>query len=281
MSFASAIYYGNVVHERRRPRQHRLDYAAFSLLLDLDELPRLAKEFRLFGYNSRAPLSFHDADHGPADGSPLRPWAEARLREAGIEPDGGPIRLLCYPRILGYVFNPLSVYFCYRRDGTPAAILYEVCNTYRERHTYVIPVGPETATQDPSGPRLVRQQCEKRLYVSPFIGMQAQYHFRILPPEEDVSVVIRQEDTEGFLLAATFRGKRTPMTGRALAGLLASFPLFTLKVTAAIHWEALRMWLKGFPVFAHTPADRPVASSTALPHPIQAGGKADHGTPGA
>lgn len=254
MTLQSAIYRGRVVHERLRPKRHRLSYRVFSLLLDLDELAALDRRSRLFGYNRWAPLAFHDRDHGPASGKPLRPWVEARLREADLEPDGGPIRLLCYPRVLGYVFNPLSVYFCYRRDGGLLAILYEVCNTHRERHTYVIPAGDTDRA-------IVRQHCAKALYVSPFIGMESDYRFRILPPAEAVSVVIRQEDSEGLLLAAAFRGERTALTERALAGCLAAFPLLTLKVTAAIHWEALRLWLKGFRVFRHRPAALPVASS--------------------
>jgi hypothetical protein len=258
MTTASAIYRGSVVHERRRPKRHRLRYRVFSLLLDLDSLSELDRGSRLFGYNRRAPLAFHDADHGPTTGAPLRPWVEARLTEAGLAPDGGPIRLLCYPRVFGYVFNPLSVFFCYRKDGGLAAILYEVCNTFRERHTYVIPVGGDA---DGNGKAVIRQRCAKALYVSPFIGMEAQYHFRILAPDDGVSVVIRQEDDDGLLLAASFRGEREDWSDRALLRCLAGFPLLTLKIIAAIHWEALRMWLKGFRVFPHDPAGTPVGSS--------------------
>jgi DUF1365 family protein len=254
MTGASAIYRGVVVHDRRRPKRHRLRYRVFSFLLDLDDLPALDRRSRLFAHNRWAPFAFHDADHGPATGAPLRPWVEARLSEAGLTPDGGPIRLLCYPRIFGYVFNPLSVFFCYRRDETLAAILYEVCNTYRERHTYVLPV------RDPDQP-VIRQRCGKALYVSPFIGMDAQYDFRIVPPAETVNVVIRQEDADGLLLAAAFRGARMAMTDRALLRCLARFPFLTLKIIGAIHWEALRMWFKGFRVFPHAPAAAPVQSS--------------------
>jgi len=254
MTFQSAIYQGDVVHKRVRPKVHQLRYGVFSLLLDLDELPEIGRRLKLFAYNRWAPLSFHDRDHGPITGRPLRSWVEARMREAGLEPDGGPVRLLCYPRIFGYVFNPLSVFFCYRKDGRLAAILYEVCNTFSERHTYVLPV-------DDTGRPVIRQNCAKLLYVSPFIGMDSEYKFRILPPAKDVNVVIRQEDGEGLLLAASFRGERQDLSDAALASLLVRFPLMTLKIVAAIHWEALRLWLKGLRVFSHIPADTPVRSS--------------------
>tara|TARA_R110000772_G_scaffold215694_2_gene326315 strand:- start:160992 stop:161774 length:783 start_codon:yes stop_codon:yes gene_type:complete len=254
MTLASAIYEGDVVHQRKRPKPHRLRYSVFSMLLDLDELPALPKVSRLFGHNRFALLAFHDRDHGPADGSALRPWAEQHLREAGIDPDGGPIRLLCYPRIFGYAFNPLSVFFCYRRSGALIAILYEVCNTFKERHTYVIPVA------DQSRP-VIKQSCAKALYVSPFIGMDASYQFRIVPPGETVRIIIRQEDSEGLLLAASFAGDRRPFSPRSLTRALVRFPLLTLKVMAGIHWEALKLWLKGLPVFQHSPAARRVQFS--------------------
>jgi len=254
MTWWSAIYEGVVVHERLRPKRHRLRYSVFTLLLDLDELSDLDKRFALFRYNRPAPFAFYDEDHGPTTGEPLRNWTEARLREAGLEADGGPIRLLCYPRIFGYVFNPLSVYFCYRRDGQLAAILYEVCNTYKERHTYVIPV------DDPERP-VIRQNCGKQLYVSPFIGMDADYHFRIVPPGDGVNVVIRQEDADGLLLAASFQGRREELSRWTLARTLIRFPLLTLKVMAGIHWEALLLWLKGTGVFSHQPALDPIQSS--------------------
>jgi DUF1365 family protein len=254
MSYRSAIYRGDVLHERLRPKKHRLKYTVFSLLLDLDELDDLDRDIAIFGYNRWAPVSFYDADHGPTTGEALRPWAETQMREAGLAPDGGPIRLLCYPRLFGYVFNPISVFFCYRRDETLSAILYEVCNTYCERHTYVIPVAD-------SNREAIRQSCEKSHYVSPFIAMEASYRFHILPPGERVKILIRQEDTAGPLLFASFLAKRSALCGRALAACLARFPLMTFKIAAAIHWEALRMWAKGFPVFSHNPAPAPVASS--------------------
>lgn len=254
MTLASAIYEGEVVHERLKPRHHRMRYSVFSLLLDLDELETLSQHSRLFGYNRWRPFTFLDRDHGPSTGEPLRPWVERRMAEGGIEPDGGPIRILCYPRMFGYVFNPLSVYFCYGHDGDLKAILYEVCNTFTERHTYVIPAG---GNHD----RVIRQTCMKSLYVSPFIPMETRYRFRIVPPGENVNIVIRQEDDEGLLLAASFRGSHRELSDRALMRCMFRFPLMTVKIIAGIHWEALKLWRKGLRIFPHSPAEKRIESS--------------------
>lgn len=262
MTLSTAIYEGKVMHKRLRPKRHRLSYSVFSMLIDLDELPVIDRSNRWFGYNRPAPLSFHDRDHGPTSGAPLRPWVEAHLRDAGIAPDGGHIRLLCYPRIFGYVFNPLSIYFCYRQGGELAAILYEVCNTFKERHTYVIPVQPARRS-------VVSHSCSKQLYVSPFIAMDCDYHFRIVPPGETVNIAIREEDGEGLLLAASFRGERKTFDAAAALRILARFPLLTLKIIAGIHWEAARLWLKGLRVFPHRPAAVPVDSSIEIARPVR------------
>lgn len=254
MTLHSGLFTGDVMHTRVRPRRHRLRYRVFSLLLDFDELEALSASSRLFGYNRAAVLSFWDGDHG--DGSPggLRAWIEARLAEAGRHEPGMSIRVLCYPRIFGYVFNPLTVYFCYSATGALRAILYEVCNTFGERHTYVIPV-EDCAT----GP--IRQGCAKELYVSPFIPMRCFYRFHIEPPAEKVLVRIDESDSEGPFLVAAFSGRREPLTDRALLAALLRYPLMTLKVTAGIHWEALRMLGKGIPIHRHSAAASKVATT--------------------
>ena len=246
----SALYAGQVIHSRLRPKRHRLAYRVFSLLLDLDELDALDARLRLFGHNRPALFSFHDADHGAGDGR-LREWVAGQLASAGIGLADPRIRVLCYPRILGYVFNPLTVWFCY--DGEALrAILHEVHNTFGERRTYAIGVDPG------DGP--VRQSCGKALYVSPFAPMDCVYRFHIEPPAGRVTIRIDETDAAGPLLTASFSGTRRALDDGALLGALFAYPLMTLKVTAAIHWEALRLWAKGIPAFPHTPrnaGDRP------------------------
>jgi len=168
------------------------------------------------------------------------------MREIGVTPDGGPIDLLCYPRILGYVFNPLSVYFCRRQSGALAAILYEVHNTHGEQHVYALPAD--------GNDKVICQSAEKAFFVSPFIGPRATYKFRIVPPGESTSIVIRQEVDGELLMAASFRGARVQISAWSLARHLCAFPFMTFKVIAAIHWEALKLWLRGFELFPHIPA---------------------------
>lgn len=238
-AFQSALYAGKVMHQRLRPRRHRLSYRIFELLLDLDELDVLAAGLRLFSRNRFNLFSFVDSDHGNGKSASLKAYVEGQLEAAEIDTDGGPIRLLCMPRILGYAFNPLSIYFCHRREGDLVAILYEVNNTFGQRHSYLIPVS------DDQGAGFVEQQCAKRFYVSPFMAMDMEYRFRIRPPEESVSVHITGGDETGPTIVAAFAGDRRPLSDAVLIRALFAYPLLTLKVVAGIHWEALLLWVKG------------------------------------
>ncbi len=254
MNWTSAIYAGEVVHKRHKPKAHTLRYRVFSLLVDLDELPALDRSVRFFGHNRWALFSVHDADHGNGKQGELKRWVASLLSDAGIEINGLKIRMLCYPRILGYVFNPLTVYFCEDETGRLTTILYEVCNTFHERHTYIIPV-----EGDASG--AIRHECAKELYVSPFVPMDCLYRFRIMAPDEKVHVAINESDAEGPLLYAAFSGERRPLSGAALFKAFLTYPLMTLKIMGAIHWEALLLWAKGVPVYRHNKAASAVASS--------------------
>jgi uncharacterized protein len=235
----SALYDGLVVHRRLRPRHHAFRYRVFALLLDLDEIE--SSRLWLFGANRPALFSFRDRDHG--DGRPLRAWLDGELAKAGIAA-GGAKRVLCYPRLFGYVFNPLSVWFCYRADETLAAIVYEVHNTFGERHAYVLAAGDG----------LVRQRCAKEFAVSPFLSMDCIYNFRLRPPGEDVLIAIDEEEHGRPVLAATFSGKRRPLSDAILFSMLLRHPLMTVKVIAAIHYEAVRLMWKGVARHAHDTA---------------------------
>ncbi|MBZ8131922.1 DUF1365 domain-containing protein [Afifella sp. IM 167] len=267
MKHASALYAGKVVHSRLKPRRHRLSYRVFSLLLDLDELPELDRKLRLFGHNRRAAISFLDRDHGNGRPGELRAWVDANLAEAGIE-GGGPVRVLAYPRLFGFVFNPLTVYFCHAASGRLSGILYEVSNTFGERRTYVIPV------EEGAGPA-IEQECDKLLYVSPFIPMECHYRFRIEPPGERVTIRIGEEDAEGPLLVAAFSGERREMRDGVLMRALFGYPLMTLKVIGAIHFEALRLWWKGVPVFRHLPAAERIATTIVTPVGAKSAGQGE------
>jgi uncharacterized protein len=242
----SAIYRGTVMHERSFPARHRLSYGVWYLLVDLDELAVLDRAVAGFGVNRAAPVSFHEADHGPRDGSPLRPWIDARLEEAGVTLEGGPVRILTFPRVAGYVFNPISIWFCSGPDDDLRAILYEVSNTFGERHDYLVPVAAGDVAGNARGHR-VRTVFDKRLFVSPFIDMAATYDFSTRVPDERVSVVVRETAAGGRVLVATLGARRRPLTGRTLAATLLRYPLVTLKVIGGIHWEALKLWRKGAP----------------------------------
>ena len=239
----SALYTGLVHHRRFGATPHALRYRMTMALLDLDELDELHRTLKLFSRNAANLFSFRDCDHLPKDApadATLRGMVEGRLTEAGIDLDGGTIALLSLPRILGYAFNPLSVYFCHRRDGAPAAILYEVNNTFRQRHTYVIPVDPSAAADS-----VVHQGCDKVFYVSPFLDMDMRYAFRIEPPGERIAVAVDGLREGTRIITASFAGTRRELNDPALLRTFLAHPLLSFAVVAGIHIEALKLWLKG------------------------------------
>lgn len=238
MRTRSALYVGSVMHRRIYPRPHRFRYRAFWLLLDLDELAGLSGRLRWLSHNRPNLFSLYDTDHGDGSATPLRTQVERQLAEAEIELAGGQIQLLCMPRTLGYCFNPLSIFFCYRPDGGLAAAVYQVHNTFGDRHSYVIRVEDDGCT--------VHQSCRKRFFVSPFLDMDLRYDFRISRPDERIAVAIRAGSFgKQPILNAVLAGTRRNLTDRNLLWAFLKIPAITIKVMAAIHWEALRLWTKG------------------------------------
>lgn len=248
---AGALYPGKVMHQRLKPFGHRFSYPVFSLLVDIDRLDELGRMSRLLGVNRTGLASFQERDHVENDGETLRQFVDRLLADAGLRKPAARVLLLCFPRILGYVFNPISVYFAYDDTGRLIALIYAVRNTFGGRHAYVAPVlaGEESSAG-------VRQERRKVFHVSPFIGMNARYHFRVLPPGKTVRLRIHETEDNAPLLAATLNGDALALGDRTLARCLLRFPFMTLKVVGAIHWQALKLWLKGAP-FHNSPSPEP------------------------
>ncbi len=232
----SALYVGKVSHRRKAPFEHRLKYRTYSLLINLEELERGELPSRLLSHNRWNLFSIHDRDHGSRNGQPLRPWIEKQLADAGIDLEGGRIDVLLFPRILGYTFNPLTTWFCHDRDGSLRAVLYEIHNTFGHSHSHLVPV---------NGPEPHRHGFAKQLHVSPFFDRDGGYSFTLRPPSDRFSVSIDYATEEGDLLTATMVAERRQLTTSTLLKVFVTHPLLTLKVIGGIHWQALRLLLKG------------------------------------
>jgi uncharacterized protein len=235
-ALTSCLYVGSVFHRRLQPKPHRFRYRLFWLLVDLDEISALDRKLSLLSLNRFNLFSLHDRDHGRGGATPLRGQVERLLAAEGIDLAGGAIKLLCMPRTLGYGFNPLSVYFCAGADGALKAIVYEVHNTFGERHAYVLPAAESGGS--------VRQACAKKFFVSPFLPMGLRYEFNVTPPEQRLAVAIRVSGPDGVVLRAALTGERRELTDAALIKAGLAMPVEAMKTTAAIHWQAARLWLK-------------------------------------
>jgi len=232
----ACLYKGRVMHMRLRPVSHQFRYRVFSVFLDLDRLAETLEPLRLINHNRFGVMSFHDVDHGRRDGSASRPWVDDEHAQRGLTRPAR-VKILAFPRILGFVFNPLTLYYGYDQAGQLTSIVYEVKNTFGDQTAYVLPCG--------SGERAIDQSQRKMMYVSPFIELEQTYAFRVSVPDARLGLRIKQTGEAGETLISTLNAERRPLTDAVLARCFLSHPLMTLKVVAGIHWEALRLALKG------------------------------------
>ena len=233
----SSIYNGQVIHKRFKPKVHSFRYDVFSLLIDLSELETLDKQVNFFSYNKFNWISFYDKDHGDRDGSSLINLVKKNLRKNNISTENIKIKILCYPRIFGFVFNPLSVFYVYNSNENLISILYEVKNTFGEQHTYIFRIEKDA--------NLIQNNCSKKFHVSPFIQMNCNYFFRLLKPGNKISVIIDQYENEDKILYASQDGIRTDFNTKYLVKSFLNHPLMTFKIILAIHYEAFKLWSKG------------------------------------
>jgi uncharacterized protein len=245
----STLYIGHVSHARLQPFRHSFRYRVFAMLLDLDEMPRA----KLFSHNRFNLLSFHDKDHGAGNGS-AKDWAMQILRSAGLSPDASwTIKLLCFPRLWGFAFNPLAIYYCIDAAGTLQASIQQVSNTFGERHSYMLRHGIDQKAA----------QAHKIFHVSPFMPLDGQYRFHLPLPKSELSVMIKYLDAHGSTrLIATQTGHAMPATSAQMLRAVFGHPLMTLKVVAAIHWQALKLWRKGARFYRKpAPPTKPISMS--------------------
>ena len=234
---SSSIYNGQVVHKRFKPKVHSFKYNVFSLLIDLSELNTLDQKVNFFSYNKVNLISFYDKDHGERDGSSLKDWVHNNLKKNNVSTDNIKIKILCYPRIFGYVFNPLSVFYVYNSIDQLISVLYEVKNTFGEQHVYIFKIGENQ--------NLIQNVCKKKFHVSPFIEMDCVYFFRLLKPSNKISVIIDLNDREGKILYASQDGIKSDLNNKNLIKSYLKHPLMTFKIILAIHFEAFKLWTKG------------------------------------
>tara|TARA_B100000029_G_C17552230_1_gene950516 strand:+ start:875 stop:1672 length:798 start_codon:yes stop_codon:yes gene_type:complete len=237
--FLSCFYYGNVYHKRFQPFVNKFKYKVFSLYLDYDELTLLSKKLYFFSYNKFNLLSFFDKDHGHRNGKNLKNFILKELKKKNISEKDLKIKILCFPRVLGYVFNPLSVIFCFKKNIL-ISIFYEVKNTSNEQHTYIF------INNGKIKKNIYKHKCNKKFYVSPFMKIEGSYEFIISEPKKTLSVNIRQYlNDNSLILIASQSGKKSFISNKSIIFTFFSYPLLTIKVIYSIHWQAFKIWLKG------------------------------------
>jgi uncharacterized protein len=227
-----------VLHARMRPTAHRFHYGVYFVHIALSAIDALPQRF--FSLDRWNLFSFHQKDHGPCDGSELEAWMRGLLQQYQLSHVDGEIILQAFPRVLGYAFNPVSFWFCHDKQGTLRAVLCEVRNTFGERHNYLVanPDGSAIATD-------TWLEAKKVFHVSPFFDVAGDYRFRFERDGNLHRVRIDYRDAEGLLLATSVGGEAQPLSTRGLLRAFFAYPWMTFGVVARIHWQALRLWLKG------------------------------------
>jgi DUF1365 family protein len=236
----SCLYEGHVAHDRRTPIRNRFRYGVYMWLVDLDELAALDRRLWAFGANRRAVTTIRTRDHLGDPRRPIRANLDAYLRRHGVDLDGGRVLMLTNARVLGYVFNPLSVFYCHGPEGELRCVVAEVHNTHGERHCYLLHPGERG-----------RAQIDKQFYVSPFLTVDGRYHMTFAPPGDRLAVQMSLEQDGERVFAASLTGRRLPLTNRSLGRMLVRYPLMTAKVTALIHLQGLRLHLRGIAHVRH------------------------------
>ena len=240
----SCLYECSVLHHRFTPCVHHFRHDLFMFYLDLDELDAVAWNIVLFGHNRTSVYNLCDQDHEPAGQRPLKERILDHLRHHGLDPGPQPrVMLLTLPRVLGYIFNPISVYYCFDAAGTPFAAVAEVGNTFLEMKLYLL----QPADLGPDG--TFAKIIPKHFYVSPFSPLDLNFDFRLPPPQEELNIQIDEFDGPDRVLLSTLTGRRAALTNRRLVWFTVNYPLVTLKVIALIHGHALRLWLKRIPFY--------------------------------
>lgn len=238
MKTESALYECTVMHHRLRPKVHRFQYRVFYLWADLDELPRLS--LKLLGFNRRRLLSLWESDHLAASGQTLKDSILDFMRSGGVDTtEIASIRLLTFPRVLGYIFNPVCFYYAFDLEGRPICAVAEVTNTFHEKKRYLI------NDTDPRG--RFRLRTPKHFYVSPFLDLDLDFNFKLQAPGRNLEIHIDDHDPDGVVLLTALTGKRRELTDTALLACFVKYPFVTLGVILRIHWQALRLWMKRLP----------------------------------
>lgn len=245
-SVAGSLYTTRLMHARRVAPFYRFVYRGFYLLLDIDRIDKLAGRLRWFSRNRFNLLSFRDADYGSGEHGGLRAWAESLLKAGGVDCKGGRIRLLTLPRLLGFAFNPISLWYCEKSDGQLAAVIAEVRNTFGEKHAYLLadPLRGAASVVEGRAYDWV-QEKEKCFHVSPFFDLVGRYRFGLDQPAENLSVMIHETRNGEPILDAALAGQRRDLSDREILAQVLRMPWMTLGVVVGIHWQALKIWLRG------------------------------------